>query len=336
MIERTSARRCAQRARVTAERGRWPRRRSLEPLDLAGRAKLLRIARDVAHATERQNAPLAAFLIGRFVRGLDPLGYLAGRRPRRGGVSRSGPSSGRMLTDLREVAGRVEVAGESVREAGVAPLALRKPERVRSLDQPPQRSVPSRRGRSPRLRGVTSSRPHGAAGCPGSSRTPRRRARRFWRRSILMSIGSIHGRSTATTASSLCGEARKAATSPPSGPAPRTASGMKCRPAIVRGTSPAAMSTGSHTGVEARERATKQSHAFEGERRLVDAHPRAPTAAQNDAGEGRARMRTAGSQPRRRQVRVATPLGATLRKSPRSRNSERSSDLCAGAGSSPR
>lgn len=42
---------------------------SLEPLDLAGRATLLRIARDVAHATERQNAPLAAFLIGRFVEG---------------------------------------------------------------------------------------------------------------------------------------------------------------------------------------------------------------------------------------------------------------------------
>jgi hypothetical protein len=39
----------------------------LEPLDLAGRAQLLRIARDVAHATERQNAPLAAFLVGRFV-----------------------------------------------------------------------------------------------------------------------------------------------------------------------------------------------------------------------------------------------------------------------------
>ena len=39
----------------------------LEPLDLAGRARLLRIARDVAHATERQNAPLAAYLIGRFV-----------------------------------------------------------------------------------------------------------------------------------------------------------------------------------------------------------------------------------------------------------------------------
>jgi Domain of unknown function (DUF6457) len=37
------------------------------PLDIAGRARLLRIARDVAHATERQNAPLAAYLIGRFV-----------------------------------------------------------------------------------------------------------------------------------------------------------------------------------------------------------------------------------------------------------------------------
>jgi hypothetical protein len=39
----------------------------IEPLDLAGRARLLRIARDVAHSTERQNAPLAAYLIGRFV-----------------------------------------------------------------------------------------------------------------------------------------------------------------------------------------------------------------------------------------------------------------------------
>jgi hypothetical protein len=37
-------------------------------IDLAARARLLRIARDVAHATtERQNAPLAAYLIGRFV-----------------------------------------------------------------------------------------------------------------------------------------------------------------------------------------------------------------------------------------------------------------------------
>jgi Domain of unknown function (DUF6457) len=40
---------------------------ALEPVDLAKRARLLRIARDVAHATERQNAPLAAYLIGRFV-----------------------------------------------------------------------------------------------------------------------------------------------------------------------------------------------------------------------------------------------------------------------------
>jgi hypothetical protein len=38
----------------------------LKPVDVAGRARLLRIARDVAHATERQNAPLAAYLIGRF------------------------------------------------------------------------------------------------------------------------------------------------------------------------------------------------------------------------------------------------------------------------------
>jgi hypothetical protein len=36
-------------------------------LHLADRALLLRIARDVAHATERQNAPLASYLIGRFV-----------------------------------------------------------------------------------------------------------------------------------------------------------------------------------------------------------------------------------------------------------------------------
>jgi hypothetical protein len=40
---------------------------ALPPLDIAGRARLLRIARDVAHATERQNAPLTAYLIGRFV-----------------------------------------------------------------------------------------------------------------------------------------------------------------------------------------------------------------------------------------------------------------------------
>jgi hypothetical protein len=42
-------------------------RGGLQAVDLAGRARLLRIARDVAHATERQNAPIAAYLIGRFV-----------------------------------------------------------------------------------------------------------------------------------------------------------------------------------------------------------------------------------------------------------------------------
>ena len=40
---------------------------AVQPVDLAGRARLLRIARDVAHASERQNAPLAAYLTGRFV-----------------------------------------------------------------------------------------------------------------------------------------------------------------------------------------------------------------------------------------------------------------------------
>jgi Domain of unknown function (DUF6457) len=40
---------------------------TLGPVDLGTRAQLLHIARDVAHATERQNAPLAAYLIGRFV-----------------------------------------------------------------------------------------------------------------------------------------------------------------------------------------------------------------------------------------------------------------------------
>ena len=41
----------------------------LAPLELGERALLLRIARDVAHASERQNAPLASYLIGRFVQG---------------------------------------------------------------------------------------------------------------------------------------------------------------------------------------------------------------------------------------------------------------------------
>jgi uncharacterized protein DUF6457 len=39
----------------------------IAPLDLRERALLLSIARDVAHASERQNAPLASYLIGRFV-----------------------------------------------------------------------------------------------------------------------------------------------------------------------------------------------------------------------------------------------------------------------------
>jgi len=38
-----------------------------QSLDPRERALLLRIARNVAHATERQNAPLASYLIGRFV-----------------------------------------------------------------------------------------------------------------------------------------------------------------------------------------------------------------------------------------------------------------------------
>jgi hypothetical protein len=39
----------------------------LQPLGPRERALLLRIARNVAHTTERQNAPLASYLIGRFV-----------------------------------------------------------------------------------------------------------------------------------------------------------------------------------------------------------------------------------------------------------------------------
>jgi hypothetical protein len=49
-----------------------------QPIDLAKRAQLLRIARDVAHATERQNAPLAAYLIGRFVQGCVGAGMTEG------------------------------------------------------------------------------------------------------------------------------------------------------------------------------------------------------------------------------------------------------------------
>jgi hypothetical protein len=40
---------------------------ALRPLGPRERALLLRIARNVAHSTERQNAPLASYLIGRFV-----------------------------------------------------------------------------------------------------------------------------------------------------------------------------------------------------------------------------------------------------------------------------
>jgi hypothetical protein len=44
-----------------------PQSARVELFDLRERALLLRVARDVAHATERQNAPLASYLIGRFV-----------------------------------------------------------------------------------------------------------------------------------------------------------------------------------------------------------------------------------------------------------------------------
>jgi hypothetical protein len=51
-------------SRLSAARGAAG---TMQPVDLAGRSRLLRIARDVAHASERQNAPLATYLIGRFV-----------------------------------------------------------------------------------------------------------------------------------------------------------------------------------------------------------------------------------------------------------------------------
>jgi len=54
---------------ASALSGADPDGADLDPLDLHDRALLLRIARDIAHATERQNAPLAAYLIGRFVQG---------------------------------------------------------------------------------------------------------------------------------------------------------------------------------------------------------------------------------------------------------------------------
>lgn len=46
--------------------GDAPHAEVLMPLQPRERALLLRIARDVAHASERQNAPLAAYMIGRF------------------------------------------------------------------------------------------------------------------------------------------------------------------------------------------------------------------------------------------------------------------------------
>jgi Domain of unknown function (DUF6457) len=52
---------------ASALSGSAPAGAPLVPLDLHERAVLLRIARDVAHASERQNAPLASYLIGRFV-----------------------------------------------------------------------------------------------------------------------------------------------------------------------------------------------------------------------------------------------------------------------------
>jgi hypothetical protein len=55
------------RALASALSGTDPRSTHLEPLEPGERALLLRIARDVAHATERQNAPLTSYLIGRYV-----------------------------------------------------------------------------------------------------------------------------------------------------------------------------------------------------------------------------------------------------------------------------
>jgi hypothetical protein len=52
---------------ASALSGSGPHSAHLDPLEPRDRALLLRIARDVAHATERQNAPLASYLIGRFV-----------------------------------------------------------------------------------------------------------------------------------------------------------------------------------------------------------------------------------------------------------------------------
>jgi hypothetical protein len=55
------------RALASALSGPDPHSAPLDPLEPRDRALLLRVARDVAHATERQNAPLTSYLIGRFV-----------------------------------------------------------------------------------------------------------------------------------------------------------------------------------------------------------------------------------------------------------------------------
>jgi Domain of unknown function (DUF6457) len=55
------------RALASALSGSDPPSAHLAPLEPRDRALLLRIARDVAHATERQNAPLTAYVIGRYV-----------------------------------------------------------------------------------------------------------------------------------------------------------------------------------------------------------------------------------------------------------------------------
>ena len=55
------------RALASALGGSDPHPSQLQPLEPRDRALLLRVARDIAHATERQNAPLASYLIGRFV-----------------------------------------------------------------------------------------------------------------------------------------------------------------------------------------------------------------------------------------------------------------------------
>ena len=54
-------------ALASALTGSEPQSAHLEPLEPRERALLLRVARDIAHATERQNAPLASYLIGRYV-----------------------------------------------------------------------------------------------------------------------------------------------------------------------------------------------------------------------------------------------------------------------------